>query len=261
MKKSISLFIAACILSVGSMMGQEFKQAVKNAKKIEISNLIGSVKIVGTTGSDLIIKTSDVPETPERAKGLKPLSGAGPDNTRIGLNITETDDILSIKGTTKQAALSDYTFIIPNTVGVSLDYSSPFTEGDVVAQDFGNELEIKTLNSGVKCLNVTGPLILDVINGDIEISFSSVNQNSPMSIKSINNDIDVTIPVSSKADFDLSTLQGDIYTDLDINVIKRSDQNEMNFIGGSNHIKGTLNGGGVKISVSSINGNIFLRKK
>lgn len=261
MRKSISLFFAACILVSGSIFGQEYKHNVKSAKKIEISNLVGSVKIVGISGSEMTIKTSNAPEIPERAKGLKPLSGSGPDNTQIGLNITETQDIISIKGTTKQSSQSDYTFLVPNTIAVSLDYSSPFTEGDVLAQDFGNELEIKTLNSGVKCLNVSGPLILDVINGDIEIIFSSVNQNNPMSIKSINNDIDITLPAASKADFELSTLQGDIYTDLDINVVKRSDKNELNFIGGSNHIKGTLNGGGVNINVSSINGNLFLRKK
>lgn len=261
MRKSISLFIAACILFAGSMFGQEYKHSVKNARKIEISNLTGSVKIVGTSGSDLVIKATDVPEIPERAKGLKPLSAAGPDNTQIGLTISETDNIISVKGATRQSSESGYTFMVPNTVPVSLDYTSPFVEDDVLAEDFGGELEISSLNAGVKCLNVTGPLILDVINGEIDIVFSSVNQNSPMSIKSINDDIDITFPNASKATFDLSTLQGDVYTDLDIVTEKKKDQGEMNFIGGGSQVNGALNGGGVKITVSSINGNIFLRKK
>jgi DUF4097 and DUF4098 domain-containing protein YvlB len=261
MKNSISVLIVVCLILAGNSYGQEYKHNVKNAKKIEISNLTGSVKIVGTSGSELIIKATDAPEIPERAKGLKPLSSAGPDNTQIGLTISETENIISVKGATKQSAESGYTFMIPNSIPVSLDYTSPFVQDDVLAEDFGGELEISSLNASVKCLNVTGPLILDVINGDIEITFSSINQNSPMSIKSINDDVDITIPASAKATFDLSSLHGDIYTDLDIQVEKNADKDDLSFMGGMNEVEGILNGGGVKITVSSINGNLFLRKK
>nr|NQU89308.1 hypothetical protein [Bacteroidota bacterium] len=64
--------------------------------------------------------------------------------------------------------------------------------------------------------------------------------------------------------FELYSLHGDIYTDLDIDV-KRDDKkgksNNLSFIGGMNDIDGTINGGGVKMTISSINGNLFLRKK
>lgn len=82
-----------------------------------------------------------------------------------------------------------------------------------------------------------------------------------MSVKSINGEVDLTLPSAAKADFDLSSLQGDIFTDLDIAVDKKGKEDGERFLGGMNNIKGKLNGGGVKVTVSSINGNLYLRKK
>jgi len=261
MKTLLKAFIALCILCAGNSYGQEFKSNLKNAKKIEIGQLAGEVKIVGTSSGELVIKADGLTELPDRAKGLKPLSAGGTDNTNIGLNYTEAGDIISITGATRKSSEASYTFMVPDGIAVKLDYTSPFASSDVEVNDFKNELEISTMNSGIKCENVTGPLIFDVINGDITIVFSALNQNSPMSVKSINGEVDLTLPSAAKADFDLSSLQGDIFTDLDIAVDKKGKEDGERFLGGMNNIKGKLNGGGVKVTVSSINGNLYLRKK
>jgi hypothetical protein len=261
MKTLLTAFISLSILCAGTSFGQEFKSSLKNAKKIEIGQLAGNVKIVGASGSELVIKADGLTELPERAKGLKPLSAGGTDNTNIGLNYTETGDIISFLGATRQSSEASYTFMVPEGIAVKLDYTSPFTSSDVEVNDFKNELEISTMNGGINCDNVTGPLIFDVINGNITIVFSALNQNSPMSIKSINGEVDLTMPSGAKADFDLSSLQGDIFTDLDIAIDKKGREEGERFLGGMNNIKGKLNGGGVKVTVSSINGNLYLRKK
>jgi hypothetical protein len=262
MKTLLKAFITVSILCAGNAFGQEFKSNVKNIKKIEIGQLSGEVTITGTSGSELIIKADGLSELPERAKGLKPLSAGGTDNTNLGLNVAEAANIISISGATKQSSEASYTFMVPEGIAVKLDYTSPFTSSDVQVKDFKNEIEISTMNGGINCENVSGPLIFDVINGDITIMFSAVNQSSPMSVKSINGEVDLTLPSGAKADFDLSSLQGDIYTDLDILVDKKENENgEARFLGGMNSIKGKLNGGGVKVTVSSINGNLYLRKK
>jgi len=262
MKTLIKLTLVLCFLGFNSLYSQEYTHDVKSAKKIEISNLTGDIKIVGQSGSSLLIETSDTYELPERAKGLKPLSGGGEDNTNLGLNISEVGGVISVKGATKQSSDSDYTFTVPNNIAVFVDYSSPFTADDVEVENFGGEFEMKGLNDGVKLKDITGPVFLDLINGDIEIIFTSVNQESPMSIQTINGEIDVTMPSATKANFELSSLHGDIYSDLDIEVKKDKDKDDdMDFFGGSTNVEGNLNGGGVKMDISSINGNIYLRKK
>ena len=150
--------------------------------------------------------------------------------------------------------------MIPDGLAVEIDYSSPFADDKLEVEDFGGELEISTLNSDVALMKITGPVVLDMVNGNIDLVFSSVNQNSPMSIKTINGDIDISFPSNAKAGLEMSSLHGDIYTDLDIKV-NREKEEGLKFIGGMSNIDGTLNGGGVEMSISTINGNIYLRSK
>lgn len=261
MKALAEIFVALCVLCFNTTFAQEYTHSVKGAKKVEISQLVGKINITGHNGTDLVIKASGLPETPDRAKGLKPLSAGGVDNTKIGLSVTETDNIIMVSGVTKQSSESDYTIMVPNNMAVEIDYTSPFTSDDVEVENFGGEIEIGTLNGGVVLKEITGPVVLDMVNGDIEMVFSTVNQNSPMSIKTINGDIDITMPPSAKANLELGSLHGDIYTDLNIDVDREKDNKGLRFIGGMNDINGKLNGGGVKMAISTINGNIYLRSK
>lgn len=256
------LFITIAILFSGTIYAQDYTIAVKGAKKAEITNLTGNIKVIGHNGSDIIVEASDLEDPPERAKGLKPISGGGVDNSGIGLNVKEVGNVISISGTSKRSAEADYTFKIPNSLALKLDYSSPFTSSDVHVENFSGEFEMKALNDGVILKDITGPVFLDLVNGDIDIIFDIVSQESPMSIKTINGEVDLTLPGSAKANLELYSLHGDIYTDLDIQVDKgEQEEDNLRFLGGSSEVIGTLNGGGVKMDISTINGNLYLRKK
>jgi hypothetical protein len=95
-------------------------------------------------------------------------------------------------------------------------------------------------------------------NGDIEIDgFSGkVTQDSPISLYSTNGAVDVSLPSSTPANLALSTLNGNVYTDFDV---KAEDKNGLKSVLGRD-IKASINGGGVKISMKSTNGNMYLRK-
>ena len=257
------LFLMLAFLASGTIYAQQHFVKVGNAKKVEITNLTGEIKIVGHSVSEIQILASELEAPPERAKGLKPLSGGGVDNSGIGLNVSEAGNVISISGATKKSAEADYIFKVPNSIAVMVDYSSPFTSGEVVVEDFAGEFEMNALNDGVTMKNATGPVYLDLINGNINIDFQSVNQKSPMSIKTINGEIDITFPSSTKSNLELYSLHGDIYTDLDIKIQKPEDEDDkgLRFMGGLSDVKCTLNGGGVKMEVSTINGNLYLRKK
>ena len=146
-------------------------------------------------------------------------------------------------------------------MAVEIDYTSPFTSEDVEVESFSGEIEISTMNADVIMKDVTGPVILDLMNGDIDLAFANINQQSPMSIKTLNGDVDITLPPSAKVNLDLNSMHGDVYTDLDITMDRDKDDRGLKFIGGMSNITGKLNGGGVKMAISSMNGNIYLRSK
>jgi len=95
-------------------------------------------------------------------------------------------------------------------------------------------------------------LTLSTINGDIELQ----GLTGPLDISTINGEIDLHIPSSHKANIEMSTINGTMYTNLDIDLTE--EKTNLCKVGGD--VKTKLNGGGVSIDLETINGVIFLRK-
>ena len=252
-------------VSGGPMKKFEYTPKVKN--QVEITNLLGKISLKNASGNTIIIESDFDMERPERAEGLK-LLGAMEDNTNLGINVTEENGIVTISGITKQVKNCKYIISIPQGVAVNLDYSSPFASSDVEVDSYKGSLEIKTLNAKVKLTECTGPFTVNSISGDVEAIFSNVSQDEPSSLASVSGFVDVSIPADSKASFELRSTTGNIYNNLNLTPVKEEkvDKRAADFVdfdtlkrsGGNNY---TLNGGGQKILLKSISGNIYLRKK
>jgi len=262
MKTISSILISmSLILVVFTSKAQEFKYDVKQANQLFVYDFSGGISIEETTGSQLIIETSRFDKKPARADGLKSLYSSGAeDNTGVGLQVKMNGAVIEIVGASKQAEDAHYTFKVPKGINFKLDYRSPFANDDVKVKNFSSELEVSILNPGIVLENVTGPVILSLTNGDIDIDFGTVNQNSPISLHATNGIIDITLPSNTPANIAMSTINGEIFTNFDIDFEKKEKEG-LSYIGGGQKIKGTINGGGVDIKLVTINDNIYLRKK
>ncbi|MBU8892247.1 MAG: DUF4097 domain-containing protein [Bacteroidales bacterium] len=261
--KKIGSFIITAILALGisACYAQDFKYDVKQSGQIFIKNMTGRISIEETTGSQLIIETSRFEKKPERADGLKSLYGSGAeDNTGIGLEVNTNGNVIEIAGASKQSEDAYYTFKVPKGINVKIDYRSPFASDDIKVKNFSSELEVSVLNPGIDLENVTGPVILNLTNGDINIDFGTINQQAPISLHATNGIIDITLPSNTPANISMSTINGEIFTNFDIDFETKS-KDGLSYIGGGQKIVGKINGGGVNINLKTINDNIYLRKK
>jgi hypothetical protein len=96
------------------------------------------------------------------------------------------------------------------------------------------------------------------------VVFSNINQEAPTSLASISGLIDVTVPSGEKATVNVSNMSGNVYNNLDLKPVKEAASDERAY--GMSPIRQdigdfTLNGGGQKLLLKSISGNIYLRKK
>ncbi len=267
---SILLIIAGhCILAQN-----EYKTEFRNNSDAEIEIQIGSnnVTIIGHEKNEIIITTDfageyvDEPsrqkkEAPERAAGLKPIAVSASDNTGIGLVVEKGEDHFAVLRMSKNARNKSYTFHIPNKVKLMIhDIHAEFNTTYVV-DDFFGEVEMNALNSQIRMNNVTGPVVANATNGNVEIKYSKITPNKPNSILSVNGYVDITLPKETKADLQLHTVNGEAYTDWDIDIDKDATSAlpviaEMSMT----NIEGSINGGGIPISIQSVNGDIYLRK-
>lgn len=259
----ILLGILILPLSFSIVKAQNYELAVTGGQKIVVENLLGKIIIKDSPDAKLKIECTGFGEISEKADGLKEIYSGGMDNTGIGLSVKESAKTITIGGASKRAEDAKYTFFVPSNVSVKIDYSSPFGYDDLEVIGISAELEVKTLNSGIELTDVTGPMTIHTINGDIKTDFNSLNQESPTSITSINGDLDITVPATTKAELKLGTMHGEIYTDCDIKFEPKDDKEENGWvmIGGHSNTDGKLNGGGVELTLNTINGSIYLRKK
>jgi len=92
---------------------------------------------------------------------------------------------------------------------------------------------------------------LKTISGRIEL----VGSVGKMSINSISGFIDYTIPVAMKARINLSTITGDVYSDVKFD---KSASKEISWVGTKRDL--TLNGGTLPVKLETVSGDIYLRK-
>jgi len=255
------LLIAAISLSFANVNAQDLEYAIDNAKKITLNNLRCKIDIKNHNSDKILIEVKNFGEISEKAKGLTEIYGGYVDNTNIGLSIVKSENTINISGASKRTEDAGYVFYIPENVSLKIDQTSPFADEDIIISDFSSELEIKTLNPGIELKNVTGPLTIHAINGEVKITFRELNQASPTSITTINGDLDVSLPINTKANVEMSTINGGLYTDFDIDFENEERSGSMKLIGGRKDTDGKINGGGVHLDLNSVNGSVYFRKK
>jgi len=94
-------------------------------------------------------------------------------------------------------------------------------------------------------------VVVETINGDITVQ----GKLASLKAKSISGFVDVAVAPQLKADIRLSTISGDMYSDLDLT----AEDKNVRQVGGR-RIEKQLNGGGKPFELESISGDIFLRK-
>lgn len=92
---------------------------------------------------------------------------------------------------------------------------------------------------------------INTISGEIEL----VGCEGEMTVKSISGFIDYSIPAKLKANIDLSTVTGDVYSNVDFDN-KQSDK--ISWVGTNRELK--LNGGDKEVKLKTVSGDIYLRK-
>ncbi len=204
------------------------------------------------SSNELLIKSGPEVKTPERAKGLKLVGEGGTDNTNVGFSVVQDGNTLIVYNLRKSKGAEIY---LPASQNIAVKST---WNGDIEIDGFSGEIEADAqLNGGVKITNVNGPVTANSLNGELEVVFGKVTQDSPISLYSTNGAVDVSLPSNTPANLALSTLNGNVYTDFEV---KADDKDGLKSVLGRD-IKGSINEGGVKISMKSTNGNMYLRKK
>ena len=202
--------------------------------------------------NELLIKAGAPMEIPDRAKGLKLVGEGGTDNTQVGFSVVQVGNTLLVHNLRKSQSAE---ILLPKSINLQAKMS---WNGDIEIEGLGGEIEVDSqLNGNVKISGVSGPVTANTLNGDLVVEFDSVKQGSPTSLYSTNGAVDVSLPSNTPANLSLSTINGNVYTDFEIQLQQKDGLSSI--LG--RKIEASINKGGVEISMKSTNGNMYLRKK
>lgn len=206
----------------------------------------------------------------DRKKGLKKL-GKKNENSDLGIYFTieKNGDELVFKDNAKDqlVMLSNETYEIKIPNSIKLDWQTNnckeaevknnqhrfFNSKPSSLSNFNGEVEISSTLNNTKLKDVTGPVSINTIGGNVTIEFDKKTPQKLYSIYSNNGFIDITFPLNS--DIKLDATGRDIFSDIDFKIEEETEERDLQTM------KLKLNNGKVKMKLNANLGNIYLRKK
>jgi DUF4097 and DUF4098 domain-containing protein YvlB len=228
---------------------------------MSIHLLRGTITVRAYNGHEVIVDTKGGTES-EAAKtheGLRRIGGTGND-----LSIESENNKVVI--TSHGMHSGDVTVQTP--VNTSLNIRT-MSGGQLTIEGLSGEIEAQNLHGAVTIRNVSGTVVASSLNGAVTVTMASVKSGSPMSFTSLNGTVDVTLPANVAADFSMKTHNGEIYSDFDVKlkspvkpIVDPTDGKKGKFkVHTDGATVGSVNGGGPEYRFSTMNGNVYIRKK
>lgn len=219
MKRILIIASVLLVTSVQAIAQKEFKLA-KNSGKLVI-NGISNLTVEGYDGKDIIFTTTNKKEVKEdpRAAGLSALSNSGFDNTGIGLNVSEKENLTLISLVEKSDELG-VKIKLPSSVALSIK-TTGLTQRDstiIAISNIKAEIDASAQYEHFKLTNVTGPVSLKTLYGNIEGKLTQ-SFKGPISLVSVYGFVDVTVPENAKADMSISTQHETLYAAKDLKLV------------------------------------------
>ncbi|QMU31191.1 DUF4097 family beta strand repeat-containing protein [Adhaeribacter radiodurans] len=232
--------------------------------KVELMN--GSIKVTAHSGKDVIIGYSgrgdDNDSKRDRqndaaANGLRRIP-----NNSFGLEASEENNRVVVRTNSFNKEM-DLNIKVPRDFSVKL---STLNGGKIIVEGVNGEMEISNLNDDIRLTDVSGSVVANTLNGDLQVSLRKINPNVPMAFSTMNGKIDVALPANAKFATKMKADNGEIYSDFEMNFNKDGKEKDLVKVSGGKSIKldkwlyGSVNGGGPEFMFKNFNGNIYIRK-
>lgn len=256
--------IASLALSSAMAQNREYKLS-KTAGKLKLN--ISNLTVEGYDGKEIIFTQTKASKEKEDslATGLHLITAKYEDNTGIGLNISEKENVTEVNAVNSYED-NPVTVKVPNSVNVVIVYKNNLNSKAVKLRSFSGTADISVTYSAIQLENVTGPLNATTLYGKLVATFKNPVKG-PIALTSVYGYADVSIPGDTKANVTLSTNYGKIYAADGLNIVREpkkeasGDGNaDMEELTHSDDINGKLNGGGIDFIIKSQYGKIYLRK-
>ena len=214
--------------------------------------------LAGDRDSDGDDEDKDSRQKEEKSKGMHRIPNSG-----LGLSVEEAGNIVRIESESWRRTI-DLKIKVP--AGSSLKLGC-VNDGDITVNGVEGDMELSNTNGSITVLGAASTVVANTVNGEVKVAFKKLATFKSMAFSSLNGDIDVSLPGAITADVRLSSDNGEIYSDFEIQLAQSPAQSKAERGPGGKfkvtigkEMYGTINGGGADLIFKTFNGDIYIRK-
>jgi hypothetical protein len=224
---------------------------------VEVRLFQGDVTVTPYGGRDVQVSSRSRRRRPSSnvdMQGLRRLTGGG-------FSVSEDNNVVSVRGDSFDRV--EVEIQVPAATNLKIQSE---LGGKLSVTGIEGDIEVTNLNGSVTLTDVSGSVVTHSTNGKVFVTMKNVTPQKPMAFTSVNGNVDVTLPATTKANLKLRTTNGDIYTDFDVQIATPQIRHVDTFPRGPHSrsdferaITGTINGGGPDFELRTVNGNVYIR--
>ena len=263
------VFFATALLAPAAMSAQDrqtdrnafsLRERIPQGQWIRVRNLNGAVRVRQATGDQV-----EITATKQWRRG-------DPKSVRIERRKSSDGSILVCALWTEDTICSEDRYSTNNDRGrrnrdddrndVSVEFEvrvpkgvkvgSWTVNGGVSVDGVTSEVRASTVNGSVDATSAGGPVEASTVNGSVHATMGRLDGDQDLNFSTVNGSVVAEFAGDIDADIDLSTVNGRFQTDWPVTITGRIDPR---------HLRATLGKGGRRIRLSTVNGNVELRKR
>ena len=232
---------------------------------IDVSLVQGSITVRGTSRKDVLVTARpEVDSDRPRRRNDPDATGLRRIPQTAGYRITEDSNRVKVSSDSPQRSVH-FEIEVPQRSNLKV---ATVNDGEIVIENVEGELDVHNTNGGIRLNNVAGSVNAGTTNGDVRATLTRVAASQQMAFTSLNGDVDVTLPPSTKANLRLRSDNGDIYSDFEMQLAASAaptiqDSRSTNGryrISRNRAVIGAINGGGPEFELRTFNSNVYVRR-
>ncbi len=254
-----SLLIAALlgVAGVVSVQAQDFNWHGRLAagKRLEVKGVNGDVRAVLASGAEAVVNAR------------KHARRSDPDEVKI--EVVESDEGITICAVYPTPARArrentcepgdhwssstdnnDVTVDFEVQVPAGVTFNGKTVNGEMSAEGLKGDVQASTVNGSVR-VTTTGLAEASTVNGSVYAQLGRADWTNDLEFSTVNGGITLILPGKLDTEIRANTVNGDIETDWPLMISGRISQRRL---------KGTIGAGGRGLSLSTVNGEIRLKK-
>ena len=171
----------------------------------------GELRIQGTDTNEVSVKSDVRISSKPRKDGLRELTASAT------FALSEKDNVVTLdgmQGFTRGG--SDFRLTVPRNTSIIVQNA---LGGDFTCSGIDGDIEINSMHGEIKLDDVSGGIVVGTMNGEVRANLRQVQEGKPISITSMNGEVQIRLPENAKANVKFRTQNGTVLTDFDEKVL------------------------------------------